>query len=54
MFKALNEVGYKGPWLYEVGFSCPDTITRSRDLGCADFAKNANEIFENKKINVSY
>jgi len=54
IYKALNEVGYKGPWLYEVGFSCPDTITRSRDLGCADFAKNANEIFENKQLTVLY
>ncbi len=52
ILKALFEVGYSGPWIYEIDFSCPDTITRSRELNCMDFAKNAKEIFENKKITV--
>ncbi len=45
---ALKEVGYKGPWLYEINFEAPKTITRPRNLTCEDFAKNAHELFEGK------
>jgi hypothetical protein len=36
--------------MYEIGFSTPDSIKRSRDLNCADFVRNANEIFSGKTI----
>ena len=49
---ALKEVGYEGPWLYEINFEAPRTIVRERDLTCEDFAKNARELFENKDITV--
>lgn len=49
---ALEKVGYKGPWLYEIGFGIPKTILRDRELTCADFARNAKEVFEKGKITV--
>ncbi len=52
LYSALNKVGYNGPWLYELGFRCPASMPRTRDLTCEDFAKNANEIFNGKKITV--
>lgn len=45
---ALKEVGYTGPWLYEINFEAPHTIIRERDFTCEDFAKNARELFEGK------
>lgn len=50
IYAALREVGYNGPWLYELGFDAPKTILRERALTCADFVQNANEIFEGKPI----
>ena len=50
--KALKDVGYNGVWMYEIGFACPDSIKRDRPLNCADFARNAAEIFGNKEITV--
>lgn len=52
ILSALKDVSYNGVWLYEISFSCPKTITRSRDLTCGDFAKNAKELFENKDITI--
>ena len=52
VLKALRRMDYAGVWMYEVGFSCPKTILRSRDLTCGDFVKNAQELFENKEITV--
>lgn len=52
VLNALKDIDYKGVWLYEINFACPKTIIRNRDLNCADFAKNAKEIFENKPITV--
>ena len=46
---ALNEVGYEGPWLYEVGFERPDTLIADRMLNCKDFARNAKQIFAGEK-----
>ncbi len=46
--EALEKINYKGPWLYEVGFKAPDTITRCRNLNCNDFVRNAKAVFENK------
>ena len=48
LYKALLDIGYKGPWLYELGFKAPNTISRERDLTCEDFANNAKEIFDGK------
>ena len=52
ILNAFREVGYDGPWLYELGFACPATLHRSRDLTCEDFAANARELFENKDITI--
>lgn len=49
---ALCDVGYNGVWMYEIAFKCPNSISRSRDLTCADFKRNATEIFENKPISI--
>lgn len=40
----LDEVGYRGPVLYELGFRAPASVARPRLLTCADFAKNAAEL----------
>lgn len=48
----LKKVGYNGPWLYEIGFECPKTIIRERALAPQDFVRNANELFENKRITI--
>ena len=52
MVKALSEVGYEGPWLYEIAFGNTKNITRSRKLNAYDVVKNANEIFEGKPLTV--
>lgn len=52
LVSALAEVGYDGAWMYEIGFWCPNTILRDRNLTCADFARNAEEVLQNKKITV--
>ena len=49
---ALKEIGYSGPWLYEIRFECPKTIIRPRNLCIADFALNAEELFAGKKPTV--
>lgn len=49
---ALKEVGYSGIWLYEISPTCPKTIDRNRELTCADFVKNARELFLGKKPTV--
>lgn len=52
LYSALKAVGYNGVWMYEIGPKCPKTIRRDRDLTCADFARNAKEIFEGKPLTV--
>ena len=49
---ALKAVGYNGVWLYEIGFACPNTIIRERDLAPSDFVKNARELFEGAPLTV--
>lgn len=49
---ALDEVGYKGDWVYEVDRGFPKTILRERAVTFADLVKNAHEIFERKKPTV--
>ena len=50
IYNALIEVGYKGPWLYEVSFGSLES--RERLLTCDDFVRNAKEIFENKELTI--
>ncbi len=50
VYKALCEVNYKGPWLYEVLFKSEPTLIRTRDLNCDDFVRNANELFADKEF----
>ena len=53
VYKTLVEGGYQGAWMYEVGFRTPTkTLHRPRDLTCADFVRNAREIFAGKPITV--
>ena len=53
VYKTLVEGGYNGAWMYEVGFGTPTkTLHRPRDLVCADFVRNANEIFAGKPLTV--
>lgn len=52
LYTALTAVGYKGPWLYELGYTAPASRPRSRDLTAADFARNAQEIFAGEKLTV--
>ena len=49
---ALADIGYAGPWLYEVAFAAPPTVDRPRDLVCADFARNARELFGGASLTV--
>ena len=49
LYRTLGEIGYDGPWLYELGFH-NDKISRSRDLVCGDFSQNAKEIFEGRPL----
>ena len=52
MVKALFEVGYDGPWLYEIAHSNTKNITRSRNLTPSDIVRNAKEIFDGKPLTV--
>ena len=52
ILQAFKDINYDGVWLYELGFACPKTLIRERDLTCGDFARNAKEIFENSKITI--
>ena len=49
---ALREIDYGGVWLYELGFACPKSILRPRDLTCEDIVRNAGELFEGIKPTV--
>lgn len=40
LVEALEEVGYAGPFMYEIHFKTPDSIRRGRDLTFADFIDN--------------
>ena len=37
---ALENAGYEGPWMYEIGSSNPRVITRLRDLVAKDLYDN--------------
>ena len=46
LIQALDEIGYEGVWLYELGFTPPKTLSRPRDLTCEDIVANAKGLFE--------
>ena len=48
----LKDIHYQGVWMYEIGFRCPETRIRSRDLKCSDFVRNAKELFNNQEITI--
>ena len=52
IYHTLCDIGFSGVWMYEVEFKAPASIMRPRDLNCADFLRNAEEIFENKPLTV--
>ena len=52
LLAALDEVGYSGPWLYEIGLEAPKSIIRARDLTPRDFVLNAEELFLHKPFSV--
>ena len=52
IYKALCDIDYKGVWLYETSFTSKPTLIRERDLTCADFVRNAMEIFDGREITV--
>ena len=45
---ALREVGYSGPWIYEVSYICPQPEDDKYKLTPASFVKNAEELFAGK------
>ncbi len=45
----LEEAGYQGPFMYEIGFKTPESIIR-RDLSFADFAKNYKACTEKRRL----
>lgn len=48
---AFDGIGYRGVWMYEIGFASSLTIER-RPLTYSDFVNNAKEIFAKKKLTV--
>lgn len=52
LVKALKDINYQGAWLYELGFTAPKSMPRSRDLTCENFARNAKEIFNNETLTI--
>lgn len=51
---ALAEINYNGVWMYEIGYKCPKTIFRDRDLTAYDFKRNADEILNRKTPTTFY
>ena len=45
----LEDAGYKGPWLYELGLKAPDSINRPRELTYFDFYNNYRECIAKQK-----
>ncbi len=45
ILEALREVGYDGPWLYELGLGTPRSMIRPRELTYRDIAENAETLF---------
>ena len=52
LIQALREVGYRGAWLYELGFTPPASIHRDRNLTPDDFVRNAVELMDGRPLTV--
>ena len=52
LMDGLDEIGYTGVFMYELGFSAPKTILRPRDLTAEDFVRNAEELMARGPITV--
>ena len=52
LLSVLDEIGYGGPWMYELSLACPKTILRDRSLCHADLMRNAEELFSGKEPTV--
>lgn len=48
ILRALGEVGYTGPWMYEVSYRCPQPEDDKYGLTCESFVRNAEELFAGK------
>ncbi|MBR2929689.1 MAG: sugar phosphate isomerase/epimerase [Clostridia bacterium] len=48
IISALVEVGYSGPWTYEVSYKIPQPEDDKYKLTCESFARNAEELFAGK------
>ena len=48
ILSALGEVGYTGPWLYEVSYKCPRPADDRCGLTCTSFVENAKALFSGK------
>ena len=48
---AFDGIGYRGVWMYEIGFLPSATIERKL-LTYSDFVTNAKEIFSRKELTV--
>ena len=48
---ALEQVGYTGPWMYEISPSSP-RMPRSRELTCEDFVRNTRELFARAPLTI--
>lgn len=48
ILKTLGEVGYTGPWLYEVSYKCPRTQNDRCVLTPESFIENAKDLFSGK------
>ena len=48
ILRALAEVGYEGPWLYEVSYKCPRPEKDRCGLTCESFVENARDLFAGK------
>ena len=46
---ALDEVGYAGPMMYELGFKTPASMQRVRELTAADFVDNAETLLRGEQ-----
>ncbi|MCQ2413267.1 MAG: sugar phosphate isomerase/epimerase [Clostridia bacterium] len=49
VLKALSEVGYRGPWLYELSAGSTGRILRPVPLTASDVYENAAALFEGRK-----
>lgn len=48
MLSTLQEIGYRGVWMYEIHLNPPKSLSRSRNLVFEDFVENAAALFGGK------